>query len=151
MNTADLARLVAFYRDVVGFEVVAEGEWQQAELIDEVVGLKGSAAKQAMLRAGNCYLEIFEYASPDARGSEPLRPCDRGYTHLCLDVTDVGAEYERLHAKGVKFNRRPADFGLVKAAYGRDPDGNIIEIQEVASDLCVFHPDALGRLGNTKS
>lgn len=146
MNTADLGRLVAFYRDIIGFEVIAEGKWQKSEIIDEVVGLKGSVAKQAMLRAGNCYLEIFEYTSPAARPGEPLRACDRGYTHLCLDVMDIQAEYNRLSAKGVKFNRPPADFGEVKAVYGRDPDGNLLEIQEVVSDGCPFRPSGLNHL-----
>jgi len=89
INTANLERMLAFYRDVVGFEVVFESGWKDDAQIDSVVGLRGSAAKQAMLRAGNAYLELFEYSAPAARDAAPLRPCDRGYTHLCLDVTDI--------------------------------------------------------------
>jgi catechol 2,3-dioxygenase-like lactoylglutathione lyase family enzyme len=130
--TADLDRLVAFYRDVVGFEVVNEGAWERNELIDSVIGLKDSAARTVMMRAGNAYLEFFQYSAPDAREAEPLRPCDRGYTHICLDVVDIQAEHARLSQAGMRFNRAPGDFGDIRAVYGWDLDGNVVEIQETA-------------------
>src|SRR5262249_18301029 len=104
INTANLQRLVDFYAKVIGFEIVHEGAWENSPVLDAVIGLKGSASKIALLRAGNCYLELFEYISPQPRDTAPLRPCDRGYTHLCLDMTDIEQEYERLTAAGMKFN-----------------------------------------------
>ncbi|MFA7586200.1 MAG: VOC family protein, partial [Novosphingobium sp.] len=88
-----------------------------------------------MLKAGNCYLELFEYAAPAPREGEPHRPCDRGYTHFALDVVDIEAEYDRLVAGGMTFaHPRPVDFGEIQAVYGKDPDGNLIEIQQTTSD-----------------
>lgn len=130
LHTHDLERLLRFYCDVIGFEEVSRTSWQENPLIDEVIGVNGSAAKQAMLRAGNCHLELFEYSSPPARAAAPLRPNDRGYTHFCLDVTDIETEFDRLVRAGMVFTRRPGNFETVKAVYGRDPDGNIVEIQE---------------------
>jgi len=142
IHTSDLERLIAFYRGVIGFEVVARYEWQNEPLVDEVIGVQGSSARAAMLRAGNCYLELFQYARPAPRVQEPLQPHDRGYTHICLDVTDIQREYERLKRCGMSFNRSPGDFGNLFAVYGRDPDGNIVEIQETGPD----HEFALARL-----
>jgi glyoxylase I family protein len=142
VHTGRFERMLRFYRDIIGFSEVSRTEWRDSELIDQIIGLEGSEARQVMLRAGTCYLEIFEYARPAARRADPLRPCDRGYTHLCLDVTDIESEYDRLTAAGVLFCRRPGDFGSLKAVYGRDPDDNIIEIQETRDD----HEFALGRL-----
>ncbi len=124
------------------FAEASRTSWEKSQLIDEIIGLQGSSARQAMLRAGTCYLEIFEYHTPAARNAPPLRPCDHGYTHFCLDVTDIEKEFDRLTAAGMKFLRRPGDFGDLKAVYGEDPDGNIIEIQETAPD----HVFALGQL-----
>jgi hypothetical protein len=31
-------------------------------------------------------------------------------------------------------DRPPADFGVARALYGRDPEGNLIEIQEIEQD-----------------
>ena len=96
-----------------------------ADRADKITGLKDSSAKLVMLRAGNACIELFEYSSPQARPGDPNRPaCDHGITHLCLDVRDIEAEYERLRAAGMVFHCPPQNIGGVSATYGRDPDGN---------------------------
>ena len=93
LATGDLERLKSFYVDVLGFEVAAEMGWSDNRLIDGIVGLENSAADSVMLRAGNAYLEIFQYHSPPGAPSDPDRPvCDHGYTHICLDIVDIDAE-----------------------------------------------------------
>lgn len=145
ITTSNLERLVEFYCRVLGFAEVQRYGWEGSELIDTVVGLENSATRAAMLRAGNCYLEVFEYSRPAPRTAAPLRPCDPGYTHICLDVVEIHEEYRRLSAAGMEFNREPVDFGTLWAAYGRDPDGNIVEIQETKADQ-VFSLDRLQML-----
>lgn len=102
-----------------------------------------STTDGTMLIAGKCYLELFHYSRPDpidsSAASEPYR---NGYTHFCVDVTEIKKEAERLARLGLTFDRphgqgRPVDVGIVKAIYGRDPEGNLIELQETASD-CEF-------------
>jgi len=95
--------------------------------------LVGSAARAAMLRAGNAHIELFQYVAPEPRPADPKRPvCDHGITHICIDVVDVDAEYARLAAAGMSFHCPPQDLGPdVRTTYGRDPDGNVIELQEV--------------------
>jgi catechol 2,3-dioxygenase-like lactoylglutathione lyase family enzyme len=135
ISTPNLERIVAFYRDVVGAEVVYEGGWVRGSpVIDRIVGLADSEAKQAMLKLGNAYLEFFEYVSPPGAPKKPgYGANDHGYTHFCLDVQDIDAEYERLTRGGMTFNCPPPNFpgSPVRATYGRDPDGNIVEIQEI--------------------
>jgi len=133
ISTADLGRSVRFYRDLLGFEEIFTSEWKQgAEAADKITGLKDSSAKLVMLKAGNACIEIFQYSSPQAKPGDPKRPaCDHGITHLCLDVGDIQAEYERLKAAGMVFHCPPQNMGGVSATYGRDPDGNIVELLEV--------------------
>jgi catechol 2,3-dioxygenase-like lactoylglutathione lyase family enzyme len=134
ISTGDLQRALAFYRDLLGFETVFEFAWPTgSELLDRITGLEGSSAQAAMLRAGNTFIELFQYASPPPRPGVPRRPvCNHGITHICLDVTDVDAEYERLRAAGMSFHCPPQDLGgQSKVTYGRDPDGNVIELQEI--------------------
>jgi catechol 2,3-dioxygenase-like lactoylglutathione lyase family enzyme len=144
LSTPDIERLTAFYTDVLGFDVVDwKGGWERGNpLIDKIVGLNDSSAKQVMLRAGNLYLEVFEYLSPPPKRAEGDRPvCDHGYTHFALDVTDLQSEYERLLKSGMRFHHPPVfdhEQGLA-STYGRDPDGNVIEIQEVLNPNHVFH------------
>ena len=132
--THDIDRLVAFYRDVIGFTPVTTGGWQPGVAqIDAMVGLKGSSAKTAMLQAGNSFLEFFEYQTPRGAPADADRPVnDCGFTHIGLNVTDIEAEYARLTELGMRFHHSPIDFGAgLRAAYGRDPDGNVVELVEV--------------------
>jgi len=133
ISTPNLERLVQFYRDLLGFEEVLSSEWERgAERADKITGLRDSAARLAMLKLGNACIELFEYSSPPPRPGDPARPaCDHGITHLCLDVRDIEAEYERLKAAGMTFHCPPLNMGGVSATYGRDPDGNIVELLEV--------------------
>ena len=55
---------------------------------------------------------------------------EHGITHICLQVRDIHSEYERLQAAGMSFHCPPQaqDTGFV--TYGRDPDGNVVELLE---------------------
>lgn len=134
LTTENADRLVDFYCNVIGFTVAERLGWSGIEMVDRLIGLDNSATKGAMLRAGNCYLEIFQYLSPEPVIQNRLRPCDHGYTHICLDVVDIEFEYERLKAAGMVFNSEPKAFGSLWAVYGKDPDGNIVEIQETVPE-----------------
>jgi catechol 2,3-dioxygenase-like lactoylglutathione lyase family enzyme len=135
ISTPDLERLVGFYRDVLGFEEVLDFSWPKGtENLNRTHALDDTAARVVMLRAANTLLEIFEYTTPKPRPGDPKRPlCDHGITHLCLDVQDIDAEYERLAAAGMQFHSPPLQTGDARMTYGRDPDGNVIELQEIKS------------------
>ena len=136
INSPNIDRAIAFYRDAFGFEPVSvEYSWKNMPEMDAALGMTGSAARTRMLRAGNCYIEVFEYSSPPPRGGGALRPHDHGYTHFAVDVTGIRSEIARLKTLGMTFpSVDPLDTGPIKAIYGKDPDGNIIELQELASD-----------------
>ena len=135
ISTGDLERALAFYRDLLGFSMVGNFAWPVGtETADRITGLQASSARVVMLRAGNAFIELFQYASPPPRPNDPGRPvCDHGITHLCLDVTDLDTEYARLRAAGMTFHCPPQDLEGVRTTYGRDPDGNVIELQEIRS------------------
>jgi catechol 2,3-dioxygenase-like lactoylglutathione lyase family enzyme len=133
ITTANLDRLTAFYRDQLGFEVVLAVEWDGGNpLADTIYGLTDTAVRMVMLRAANAFLELFEFARPVGRPGDSDRPvCDQGITHICIQVTDIDGEYARLAATGMRFHSAPQNVpGLCKAVYGRDPDGNIVELVE---------------------
>lgn len=143
ISTGDLERAVDFYCRVMGFKKIFEGGWSVGfERADKITGLQGSSARMAMLSAGNAMIEIFQYSSPTPKGGDCRRSvCDHGITHICLEVVGIDAEYERLKKMGMEFHCPPQDFGRgIKATYGRDPDGNVIELQEISND---DHPMAL--------
>lgn len=133
INTPNLDRLKSFYEKAFGFEVV--GEEMNFKDIPEaslVVGLPGAVARVVMMRAHNCFIELLEWSSPAAATRVPLRPNDFGYTHFMVDVSDIDAEYERLSELGMTFVQPSAvRFGNNASVYGKDPDGNIIELGQI--------------------
>lgn len=146
ISTSNFEQIIAFYCNVIGAEFVSEGGWEKGtDSFDQIIGLKDSSARQAMLKLSNVYIEVFEYYTPKPKLKDPnYPPSDHGHTHICLDVTDIHVEYERLVNAGMKFNAPPGDFvdGAIRATYGRDPDGNIVEIQEILNKDFPFYMKA---------
>jgi glyoxylase I family protein len=135
--TGDFDRLLAFYRDVVGGEVVGEREWGEGDdlvMLGRVTGIGGEPRlRSAILRVGNAFVEIQHYGHP-VGGGDPssLLAQDYGIRHFALDVTEIEAEVERLAKAGMRFAgpvQQPSS--RIKSIYGRDPDGNIVELQEL--------------------
>lgn len=140
ISTPDLDRMTEFYVAALEAEVVMETSWAENPRIDEMIDLPGSAARQRMLRVGNVHLELFEYSAPTPAAKDPTHgPNDHGYTHVCFDVVDIDAEFDRLVDLGMSFSRRAPQGDKLRAIYGRDPDGNIVELQEVLLDAIPFH------------
>ena len=135
ISTADLERSKAFYCGLLGFEEVLDFSWPEGtENMNRTHALEETAGRVVLLKTGNAMVELFEYRTPTPRPVDPRRPlCDHGLTHICLDVDDIDLEYERLARGGMVFHCPPVDYGTVKTTYGRDPDGNCIELQEIKS------------------
>ncbi len=134
ISTPDLDRALEFYCGILGFTVASRMDWPQGtELPDTIMGLKGSAARQAKLRAGNCFLELFEFSNPEPQHHERAIQ-DHGITHLCLHVRDLDAEVARLAAVGIRFRSDPQRRSSHNSVYGHDPDGNVLELLEVMDD-----------------
>lgn len=134
ITTPDVARLRDFYCTHFGFVEVMATQWAgDNPAADKIYGLRGSAVKMVMLRLENAFLELFEFAHPPGQPGDPLRPvCDAGYTHICISVDDIDADYVRLTAAGMVFNCPPQTAeGLCRATYGRDPDGNLVELMQI--------------------
>jgi len=134
LATANMERCLHFYRDLMGLTLIAEGHGEPGNTsFETVVGLKGAHVHGAALRAGNVQIEVFQYKFPLPAAGLPAQPYDVGIRHICFDVTDIRKEYERLKSAGVEFISEPQTMGnhRVMAVYARDPDSNIVELQEI--------------------
>jgi glyoxylase I family protein len=130
--TRDADRLLRFYVELDGLQLMTDWTWHDDEQMDVIVGLEGTKARAIMLNAGNAFLELFEYHAPvPGPGDNARRACDPAITHVCFDVVDVEAEYARLSAAGVPFISPPQRSAYMHTCYARDPDGNIVEFQEL--------------------
>ena len=132
----DLEKARSFYETMFGFHHFCDEGWENNATVDRVIGVGGTACKGYTLAGHNCYLELFEFNTPQQQGPSPrtLEPHDLGIRHLAFFVDDCRAEYQRLLDLGGEMLGTPTDIGDgVYTAYCRDPFGNIIELAELPS------------------
>ena len=132
LSTPNLERCLTFYTEVVGCEIAYEFGWPKGSAdADKVTGLLESEAKAAMLKLGDSFLEVFEFSSPQPKTQHGERPvCDNGITHIALEVNDIHSEYKRMKSAGMTFHSEPMAQESGFMVYGRDPDGNVLELIE---------------------
>ena len=58
---------------MIGFTEVMNTSWSDRPIVDRIINLRGSAARQIMLQAGNAYLELFQYELPAGTPADPNR------------------------------------------------------------------------------
>ena len=133
LHSKNFDAMRTFYKEAFGFEEVGEEmSWTPNDFGDALTGVKNGAARLVTLKAPNCFLELFEWFSPPPREGGPASPNDFGYTHFAVECSDIEADFERLKGLGMTFSiDKPGDLGSVKSVYGRDPDGNVIELQQI--------------------
>ena len=136
MSVPSLDAARAFYVDMLGLTELGRGSgWADSEQMDRLTRLLGSAAKMMFLSAGNTYIEMFEFSAPRPSVPENERGVNEyGYTHLCFDVDDTAAIHARLAAAGIDFHCDPISSSGVRTVYGRDPFGNVIELQQILEE-----------------
>jgi catechol 2,3-dioxygenase-like lactoylglutathione lyase family enzyme len=138
ISVSDMKTALAFYVDLLGLELAWRHDWSGAKKLDDIFDLEGSAGQIVMLRAGNAFIELYQFDAPASAPQDPRRPVnERGYTHVAFDVPDVDRAYEVLSAAGVRFHSKVQTGGGAKMVYGRDPFGNVFELQEVTDPKLV--------------
>ena len=131
-TVADLDKSLAFFRDLLGLEVLFVRDVDTV-YFGRIVGLPGCKVRAALLRipGGQHHVELFQYLTPPGETYRPL-PCDPGSAHLSFLVDDLLALYRTLRGKGVDFVSEPVliDSGPNRGAYGvyvRDPNDILLE------------------------
>jgi catechol 2,3-dioxygenase-like lactoylglutathione lyase family enzyme len=111
VGVSDLQRSVAFYRDVLGFELLSCEE----------------QFKFASFKVGDMHFSLAEGGDGGSNHGTGNRNTGIGFT-----VADVDAAYAELSAKGVKFTLEPGEqpWGGYMGMFA-DPDDNIFYLDQV--------------------
>jgi catechol 2,3-dioxygenase-like lactoylglutathione lyase family enzyme len=131
----DLDDMVAFYRDVLEFEVTARvsstDEGIDAGALGTLVGIPETDLTAAFLDAPGCAVELVEYHAPPGDRVEGVANNDVGAKHLAFEVADAEAWHDRIAAaEGATPTSDPVDFGVTPRFYFSDPEGNVVELVE---------------------
>src|SRR5436309_5362245 len=112
LKVADLERAIAFYRDVLGFELTQR---------------YGDQA--AFLSAGG-YHHHIGLNTWESQGGSPPPPGRTGLYHLAIvypSRAELAGALRKLTEAGIKLDGA-SDHGVSQALYLRDPDGNGVEL-----------------------
>lgn len=134
VSVSDLDRSIAFYRDVFGMEQAVESFPFGGENYRRIMALPDPHGRMTVMTRGTLALELFEFASPAPKRQDADYPvADHGLTHFGVWVEDIDATFAKMAEAGVRFHCEVLQFqGGMRAAYGRDPDGNVFELLEYA-------------------
>ena len=118
---ADLARSVAWYRDVLGAEIVGE-----------------YGGTSAVVRFVESWLLLVTGGGPTADKptvtmDAPADP-DRASAELIVAVPDCRAAHAELVGRGAAFLADPVEYPWEIRAFFRDPDGHLFEISQRKHD-----------------
>lgn len=134
---SDWERSLAFYRDVLGFQLLSELQ-VGGEPTDRLLRLKNTDLRAIYLERDGTRIELLYYASPGHRGDAQPRPMNQlGLTHLSLRVDDLPALLEALkQAKVHILDETHVDFSAFAAGavFITDPDGTLIELVQAPGD-----------------
>jgi predicted enzyme related to lactoylglutathione lyase len=103
----DVKNLLPFYRDVLGLTVAFESP-----------GFVVFGELEAPALALGTHSEVH------GRNTDPAR-------HMVgLTTDDVRTDWKRLKADGVEFVEDPTDYGTLRIATLKDPEGNLVQLLE---------------------
>jgi catechol 2,3-dioxygenase-like lactoylglutathione lyase family enzyme len=136
ITVSNLERSLAFWRDVLGFEV-SHTAHQTGKMASEITGVEGAEIKLAVVKTPSGHkIELLEYlAPPERKWNLDLRPCDVGFVHVALIVDDLGAILNAINASGWKAAGKPQTLRSgpnagKRVVYVRDPDGTTVEFMQ---------------------
>jgi catechol 2,3-dioxygenase-like lactoylglutathione lyase family enzyme len=109
----DVERSAAFYSDVLGGEMVMQGEPSIVQLANSwiIINVGGGPTVD----------------KPDVILETPPDPT-RASSFLNIRVADIQAVYDEWRSRGAVFITPPKDLGSEIRCYVRDPDGHLIEV-----------------------
>lgn len=133
----DLDRSIAFYQALTGQEPVVI-DHVGGTGIGRAAGLGRCTIRYATFKLQNLNIDLLEFEEPTMKDAD-YQANDAGAMHLCFEVDDVYAVYERMRKAGIQFHGNPYTFreedGPSKStgagttvAYFDDPDGTHLEL-----------------------
>jgi catechol 2,3-dioxygenase-like lactoylglutathione lyase family enzyme len=134
---SDFERSVAFYCDMLGFELVSKDDDRRGPFLDQMFALEGVVIKLALVRGGGKIIELIEPVAPAELVVTDASTASYGIARLGFEVDEIDAMVDDLRAKGVEFLSDIVDMTVGhyaggKVVFFKDPDGILLELQQPA-------------------
>ena len=139
LSVRDLDTMIEFYRSATDYEVVKSFTVSDHQQFNQLYGMDSVSFRRAILQGPNMLLELTEFAHNRDRTSAKMLPQGPGMTHTCYQSHPDRPTFDSFSKAGADvFSRdgKPVDNGLgVTYAYAYDPEGNIVELEEMSWTL----------------
>ncbi|WP_299048751.1 VOC family protein [uncultured Tateyamaria sp.] len=128
ISVSDLDESIAFYRDILGFEVVSQTYFEPV------------SAKVAFIALADVRLELLEVEGserlPELDTPPPTHLLTQGFKAIVFDVNDLSGFTQYLNANEVEtlWEELVLDDAGSTSTLFRDPDGNLINVFGVSDD-----------------
>ena len=136
LTVSDADQAASFYKDVLGFSPVSDGE-SASEAGERLEGVFGARVRAIRMHLGDERVVLMQFLAPTGRPISPdQRSNDGGFQHLAIVVSDMDAAYRRLREHHVRHvSNGPQTLpawnkaaGGIRAFYFADPDGHTLEL-----------------------
>jgi glyoxylase I family protein len=132
-TVSDMERSVAFYRDVLGMEVVWDsvqaGVEFKGETADNLTDCPGTELHIVFLSTNERLIELVQY-TPPGKALVDNKASDTGSAHVCFQTKNIQELHQKLSAHKVRLHCAPQNLGGVWVMYFRDPDGIVLEAMQ---------------------
>ncbi len=134
---SDMEKTKEFYTEVLGLEIELEKSIDGGEL-SRGVDLPDTRVKVVLFSVpgSGTLVEAFQYVHPPGRPiPSDSKPNDKGFGHICFEVTDIEDAYRELLQKGVEFVSSPVTLANgVRWCYFYGPDREFLEVLQLPSE-----------------
>ena len=132
LTIADTDTTVAFYRDLLGLTPTVGESFNGDKVMADTAGAPGAQFRQSRVQVPGTsdVMRLIEFRSIERR-TLSTRLQDPGLAMLQVNVQNVDALVKSLAARGVPIvtvGGAPLDFGPLRIAVIRDPNGLFIEL-----------------------
>ena len=137
ITVSDIDKTIAFYSKAVPYELVERKRVPARSFPAEILAKRNGDVEVALIRTPTVFLQLIDI-DPGAKAMPERRPViGPGYTHICFQTHEATPGYDRFAAIGLDMlsrGKKPVDLGGygVTYAYGFDPDGIMIEMEQLS-------------------
>ncbi len=151
LTVSDIDDTLTFYSAAVPYELVDRKRLPASAIPAGILSKREGEIEIALVRTATIFLRLIDI-DPEVKEAPNLRPATGpGYTHICFQSPADAPKYDRFKEVGLDILSRgngPVDLGGygVTYAYGFDPDGVMIEMEQVDRPLI----EAAGYMGQQR-
>jgi catechol 2,3-dioxygenase-like lactoylglutathione lyase family enzyme len=135
ITVSDIDATLAFYQPNIPYELIYRSI-VPASAFPRGTGAGNGPVEVALVRTPTVFIQLMDFEPDSAAAPAMLPVIGPGYTHVCFQSPSTNSIYAKFRSGGlamVSRGDRPIDIGGygVTYAYGRDPDGTMIEIEMI--------------------